>query len=107
MMPMAEVSEYLSPNNDDSGSWGPLLTDWLVIPDFHVSGPKGYGLEPWLVEDLLTLLKRRMLERWPTIIFAVDPWALGNQIGALINHNYTFITPLEIQELNRADQNAV
>ncbi|MCH7553932.1 MAG: hypothetical protein IIC82_08050 [Chloroflexi bacterium] len=104
MMPMAEVSEYLSPDDDDSDSWGPLLTEWLVIPDFHVSGPKGYGLEPWLVKDLRTLLKRRMDERWPTIIFAFDPWALDDQIGALINRHYAFITPREIQELNRANR---
>ena len=45
-----------------------------------------------------------MDERWPTIIFAVDPWALGDQIGALINRNYTFITPLEIQNLKNANK---
>ncbi len=45
-----------------------------------------------------------MDERLPTVIFANDPWALDDQIGALINRHYTFITPLEIQELNRADR---
>ncbi|MCH9052012.1 MAG: hypothetical protein IIA72_13170 [Proteobacteria bacterium] len=82
-------------DDEDEKSWGPLRTEWLIIPDFHVSGPKGYGLEPWLVEDLGALLKWRMDERCPTVIFAVDPWALGEQIGALVNRHYAYITPLE------------
>ncbi len=45
-----------------------------------------------------------MDERWSTVIFAVDPWAWDDQIGALIHRHYTFITPLENQKLNCADQ---
>lgn len=69
-LPMAGVGQYLDENDEEEGSWGPLRAPWLIVPDFHVRGPKGFGLEPWLLDDLIQLLKWRLSKHYPTIVYA-------------------------------------
>ena len=73
-----------------------LRTGWLVIPDFHVDGPRGFGIQPWRVENLLDLLGARARQGLPTIIHAADPYGLGPEIGELIDRNFTVVTTEEV-----------
>lgn len=91
LMTMSVVSDRLA------GDWTHLLTGVLVIPDFHVDGPRGFGIEPWRIEDLQKLLEIRRQKHFPTIIYADDPWALDPEIGAFINHHYTLVGPADVE----------
>ncbi len=91
MVPMADVEGALADEDLDR-----LWTDWLVIPDFHVDGPRGFGIQPWLRDGLLDLLKTRVMQRNPTIIHATDPYGLGPEIGEFIDRKFTVVTTEEV-----------
>ncbi|TCS64683.1 hypothetical protein [Varunaivibrio sulfuroxidans] len=82
-MPMSDLSEVLENGNADD-----LIGHCLFIPDFHVSGPRGFGIPPWQVDDLLDLLRERIDYNNPTVIYAEAPWKLSKQIDHFINDYY-------------------
>ena len=73
-----------------------LRAGWLVIPDFHVDGRKGFGIQLWRRDDLLDLLKTRAKQGLPTIIHATDPYGLGPEIGDLIDRHFTVVTTKDV-----------
>ena len=92
LMPMADVSAQLARDH-----WGDLLARFLFVPDFHVEGPKGFGVEPWRVDELRDLLEMRLTRRLPTVLCADDPWALDPQIGEIINRQFMIVRPGDVQ----------
>ncbi len=91
LVPMADLSEQLA--WDD---WGHLLTRVLVVPDFHVHGPKGFGIPPWRLAELRELLRVRMDKRLPTIISADDPWALDPEVGEIVDRHFMLARPEDV-----------
>jgi hypothetical protein len=73
-----------------------LRAGWLVIPDFHVDGPRGFGIQPWRVENLPDLLRNRASQGLPTIIHAADPYGLGPEIGDLIDRHFTVVSTEDV-----------
>ncbi len=73
-----------------------LRTGWLVIPDFHVDGPTGFGILPWRLDGLLDLLRARASQGLPTVIHAADPYGLGPEIGEFIDRKFTLVTTEEV-----------
>ena len=92
LVPMADLSEQLA--WDD---WGHLLTRVLVVPDFHVHGPKGFGIPPWRLEALRELLRVRMDRRLLTIISADDPWQLDPEVGEIVDRHFMLARPEDVQ----------
>ena len=73
-----------------------LRAGWLVIPDLHVDGPRGFGIQLWRRDDLLDLLRTRASQELPTIIHAADPYGLGPEIGEFIDRHFTVVTTEEV-----------
>lgn len=87
VLTMSDLTKILEVGNTKE-----LFGSCLFIPDFHVSGPRGFGLLPWLVNDLLELLRERISVHNPTVIYAEAPETLGEEIYHFIIHNYLKIS---------------
>lgn len=86
LMAMSDVCERV-----ESDYLEHLIGNFLFIPDFHVSGPKGYGTPPWVEEGLLELLQYRADNNHPTFIYAEDPWEICPELGLFIDENFVTI----------------
>ena len=82
-MTMSELSTVI-----EFGSSDELTGTCLIVPDFHVSGPRGFGIAPWFVNRLVDLLKKRISDDNPTVIYAEVPGNLSEKIDHIINCHY-------------------
>ena len=82
-IPMSDLAEVLE--NGDQDDW---IGQCLVVPDFHVSGPRGFGIQPWLESNLLDLLRERVESNSPTVIYAEAPQKISEQVGYFIQDHY-------------------
>ena len=87
VVPVAEAAADLLADNTEH------LTDssCLVIPDLHVHGAEGFGLDRLSRYLVLKMLRERLNNRLPTIVHVANPIELGQEFASFLEFNYRMV----------------